>query len=154
MLGNPGAVVYGTVTVGAVLAAESAQRETYASTLGAVLVAMALYWLAHAYAEFTRFRVQSSEPVNLGDLVSTMVHELAIILGAAFPLLALLGCWAAGVSLSSAVSAATWTSAGMVVVIELGVGLRDRLPARDFLAQTLIGILLGLLVIALRTLLH
>jgi hypothetical protein len=53
MLANPGAVVYGTVTVGAVLATESAQRETYASTLEGVLVALVLYWLAHSYAEFT-----------------------------------------------------------------------------------------------------
>jgi membrane protein YqaA with SNARE-associated domain len=154
MLTNPGPLVYGTITVGALLAAESAQRETFASTLGAVLVALTLYWLAHSYAEFTQRRVSHEAPLKLHGLLETMAHELSILFGASFPLLALLICWLAGTTLGTAVTIATWTSAGMVVVIELAVGFHERLKPRDFAAQTALGILLGLLVIALRTLLH
>jgi len=52
------------------------------------------------------------------------------------------------------VDAATWTAAGSLVLIEMVVGFRDRLKPRDFLTQTAIGTVLGLLVIALRALLH
>jgi membrane protein YqaA with SNARE-associated domain len=154
MLTNPGPLVYGTITVGALLAAESAQRETFPSTLGAVLVALTLYWLAHSSAEFTQRRAQHDAPLKLGGLLETMAHELSILLGASIPLLALLVCWVAGVKLGTAVTIATWTSAAMLVVIELAVGFRERLAPRDFAAQTALGILLGLLVIVLRTLLH
>jgi membrane protein YqaA with SNARE-associated domain len=154
MLTNPGPVVYGTITIGALLAAESAQRETFPRTLGAVLIALTLYWLAHSYAEFTQRRAKHDAPLKLDGLLETMGQELSILLGASVPLLALLVCWLAGVTLETAVTIATWTSAAMVVVIELWVGLRERLAPRDFAAQTALGMLLGLLVIVLRTLLH
>jgi membrane protein YqaA with SNARE-associated domain len=154
MLANPGPLVYGTITVGALLAAESAQRETYSSTLGAVVVALTLYWLAHSYAEFTQRRAKHEVPLKLRGLLETMAHEVSILLGASFPLLALVISWLAGAKLDTAVSIATWTSAAMVVIIELAVGVREHLAARDFAAQTGLGMVLGLLVIALRTLLH
>lgn len=154
MLANPGPLVYGTITIGALLAAESAQRETYASTLGAVVVALMLYWLAHSYAEFTQRRAKHDMPLNLRGLLDTITHELSILVGALFPLLALVICWLVGAKLESAVTIATWTSAAMVVIIELVVGVRERLAPRHFAAQTGLGMVLGLLVIALRTLLH
>lgn len=154
MLTNPGPLIYGTITIGALLAAESAQRETYASTIGAVLVALTLYWLAHSYAEFTQRRARAETPQKLRGLLETMTHELSILLGASFPLLALVICGLAGVKLESAVTVATWTSAVMVVMIELAVGIREQLAPRDFVAQTGLGVVLGLLVIVLRTLLH
>lgn len=154
MLSNPGPLVYGTITVGALLAAESAQRETFARTLGAVVIALTLYWLAHSYAEFTQRRVKREGPLKLRGLLETMGHELSILVGASFPLAALVICWIAGVKLDTAVAVATWTSAAMVVIIELVVGVREHLTPRDFAAQTALGMLLGLLVIALRTLLH
>ncbi len=154
MLTNPGPLIYGTITIGALLAAESAQRETYASTFGAVLVALTLYWLAHSYAEFTQRRARAETPQKLRGLLETMTHELSILLGASFPLLALVICGLAAVKLESAVTVATWTSAVMVVMIELAVGIREQLAPRDFVAQTGLGVVLGLLVIVLRTLLH
>jgi membrane protein YqaA with SNARE-associated domain len=154
MLTNPGPLVYGTITIGALLAAESAQRETYASTIGAVLVALTLYWLAHSYAEFTQRRVRTETPQKLQGLLETMTHELSILLGASFPLLALVICGLAGVKLDTAVVVATWTSAVMVVIIEVAVGIREQSGPRDFAAQTGLGVVLGLLVIVLRTLLH
>ena len=67
---------------------------------------------------------------------------------------ALVICWLAGAKLATAVAVATWTSAAVVVIIEIAVGVRERLAPRDFAAQAALGMVLGLLVIALRTLLH
>ena len=50
---NPAGLVYGTIAVGALLAAESARQETYTRTIIAVAIALILYWLSYSYAEFT-----------------------------------------------------------------------------------------------------
>ena len=151
---DPGGLAYGTVTVGGVLAAERALRETYARTLAGAVVALALYWLAHAYAEFTRRRAGGAEPVSLGALREIVVNELWILGGAAVPVAVLAGCGAFGAGLDAGVAAATWTAAGLVVLIELGLGLRDRLPPGELAVQGSLGLTLGLLVVALRALLH
>src|ERR1035441_8833725 len=46
---NPGRLVYGTIAVGALLAAESARQETYVETVFAVAITLLLYWLAHSF---------------------------------------------------------------------------------------------------------
>jgi membrane protein YqaA with SNARE-associated domain len=154
MLPNPGAVVYGTITVAALLAAESAKRETYAGTVGAVAIAMLVYWLAHAYSEFTEDRIEQNQPLTLGGLRRTLAHELMIVVGAGIPLLELIVCWAAGARLTAAVTIAIWTSAAIIVLVEVVAGVRARLSPRALTAQTAVGALFGLLVIALKLVLH
>jgi hypothetical protein len=154
MPANPAGAVYGTITVGAVLAAESAQRETYARTLGAVVITMLLYWLAHSYASFAARRLLLGEELKIRGLAWTMAHELSLLIGAAIPLATLLIWWAAGANLASGVNAAIWTSAAMILIVELAAGLRARLFGRALLAQAALGALLGLLVIALKLVLH
>jgi hypothetical protein len=154
MLPNPGAVVYGTITVGALLAAETARRETYAETVGAVLLALLAYWLAHAYSEFTEHRLEQNQALTLGALARTLAHELMILAGAAVPLLTVIICWTIPVRLSAALTAAIWSSAGMIVLVEVVAGLRAGLTGRELAFQTAIGALFGLLVIALKLVLH
>jgi hypothetical protein len=154
MLPNPGAVVYGMVAVGSLLAAESPKRETYAATVGAVEIALVAYSVAHAYSEFAEERLERSEGLSLRGFLRTMAEGLMIDVGAAIPLLLLLICWAAGVRLTIAVTAAIWTSIAMIVLVELLAGVRAHLSGRALLAQTAIGALFGLLVIALKLVLH
>jgi hypothetical protein len=154
VLSNPGGLVYGTITVGALLAAESAQRETYGETVAAVLIALVLYWFAHSYAEFTGRRLQGDDRLELGALARTIGHEISIVLGAAVPLLVLLIWWLVGARLGSAVNAAIWSAAGMTMVIEVAAALRARRSGRDLVVQAAFGLLLALLVIAMTRVLH
>ena len=154
MLSNPGALVFGTVAVAALLTAENAQRETYPETIGAVLIALALYWLAHSYADFTGQRLKRAEKLSFAALGRTMVHELWILLGAAIPLLILLVWWAAGSRLTTALTAAVWAAAVVLGLIEFAAAVRARLSGRELIAQTSLGLLLGLLVIAMKIVLH
>lgn len=154
MLPNPGALVYGTITVGALLAAESAKRETYAETVGAVVIALLIYWLAHAYSDFAEHRLERRAPFKFDGLARTLAHEVVILVGAGIPLLALLLCWIAGAPLTTGVTTAIWTSAGTLVGIEVIAGLRAHLSGRALLGQTAVGALFGLLVIALKLVLH
>ncbi len=151
---NPGAAVYGTITVGALLAAESSQRETYLATITAVIVTMILYWIAHSYAGFAGSRLKDGEPLTLEGIGRAMLHELGLLSGAAMPLLALVLFDLAGASLATAVTAGIWTAAAMVVVIELVAGIRAELNGKELLGQTALGALLGCLVIAVHLILH
>jgi hypothetical protein len=151
---NPAGAVYGTIAVAALLAAESARRETYLATVAAVVITLALYWLAHSYAEFTGERLRTGERLTWPGLSRMMARELTILIGAAVPLVVLLISWVGGASLTTAVNAAIWTSAAMIAIIEVILGLRSRLPGRELAAQTVLGALLGLLVVALRVVLH
>jgi hypothetical protein len=151
---SPAGLVYGTIAIGALLTAESAQSETYAKSVVAVVVTLLLYWLAYSYAEFTGQRLEKGEPFEFGELATAAVKELSVLIGASIPLLVLLIFWAAGAPLATAVSAAIWTSAAMIVIIEFVVGLRANLTGRQLLMQTGFGAFLGLLVLTLRIVLH
>ncbi len=154
MPNNPGRLVYGTIAVGALLAAESARQETYVETVFAVAITLLLYWLAHSYSEFVDRRLEHAKPFSLDGFAEAARHELAVLVGAAIPLIVLVIWWVAGASLGAAVGAAVWTSAIVIVGIEIVIGRRAELSGREFVTQTAFGAMLGLLVIALRLLLH
>lgn len=148
------AAVYGTISVGALLAAESANEETYGATIGAVALTLILYVLVHSYSDYTGERLARSEPLELAVLGRTIVRESWLLVGAGIPLLALLIGWLIGASLSTAVTTAVWTSAAMVVILEAVSGIRAGETGRDLAFQIAIGALFGLLVIVLRVVLH
>jgi hypothetical protein len=154
IINNPGSAIYGTIAVGALLAAESVRRETYGRNVEAVVITLVIYWLAHSYADMAAERLRSGARLTFGRLLKTMLHELTLLAGATIPLATLLICWAAGTRLSAAVIAALWTSAAIVVMIELSAGIRGRLALRQFIAQALVGAVLGSLVIFLKVVLH
>jgi len=154
ILRNPRDLVYGVIAVGAMLAAESAGRETYPKTVAAVVVTLVLYWLAHSYAEVAGERLREGGRLTARRLFVTMLNETPILLGAVLPLIAVLICWWADVNLSDAEAAAVWTAAGLVLALELTAGLRARLSGLELLLQALTGAMLGLLIILLRALLH
>ncbi len=151
---NAGRLVYGTILVATLLAAESPKRETYLKTVGAVAIALIVYWLSASYAEFTGERVREEDPFEPSAFARTAAHELAVLFGALGPLVALLVCWVAGVGLPAGVTVAVWTAVAMIVATEVGLGVRAELTGRQLVIQTGMGVVLGLLVVALRVLLH
>ena len=151
---NPSGLVYGTMAVGTVLAAESARRDTFPDTIGATVLILCLYWVAHTYAGVTGGRLKTRETLSARRLWETLVREAAIIKGAALPIGVLLVLWATPVTLTTAVTAAMWTSAMLLGLIELVAALRSRLSAPRTALQVLIGSLLGAGVLLVRVLLH
>lgn len=154
MPANPGGLIYGTIVVATLLAAESARSETYPRTIGGVLLALVLYWLAHSYAAFTGERLERGEPFAYAALARTASHELAVIYGAAVPLVVLLVFWAVGNRLATGVTAAIWAAVAMIVATEVTIGVRADLKGSELARQTLVGALLGVLVLGLRIVLH
>jgi hypothetical protein len=154
MIPNTGGILYGTIMVGALLAAESARQQNYADTVGAVAIAMVLYWLVHSYTGYTERRVERGRPLTLAGLVQALAQELMIIAGALLPLITLLICWAAGAGLPTAVNAGVYTSAVIIVLVEVGAAVRAELTGRELIAQISFGAFFGLLIIILNLLLR
>ena len=150
MSDNLGAAIYGLIIVSALIAAESAGHETYGKTVGAVALALILYWLAKSYAEFASRRVRERRSLTVRELTATMLHELPLLAGASLPLVAVLIAWAAGAFLGTAIDAALWIAAGTIVAIEVVAGVRAALSGRELLIQAAVGSVLGLLVLALK----
>ena len=83
---NPAGLIYGTIAVGALLASESTEGQTYGATVAGVCVALALYWLAYTYAEFVGARLKKSESFSPSGFFNALAGEITVVLGAGAPL--------------------------------------------------------------------
>jgi hypothetical protein len=151
---NPAGAVYGTIAIGALLAAEGGQRESYPETLEASVVALALYWLGHSYAELLGGRIERGGRLTARELGTALRRDWTIVRGAVAPLLALLLCWALGLRLETGVAVAVWTAAGSLVALELFAGLHARAQPAELLLEACVGVAMGVGVLALRVILH
>jgi hypothetical protein len=151
---NPAGAVYGIITIGALLAAESGLRETYPDTVGSVSIAVVLYWFAHSYADVLGLRLTEQRLLSWGELWHTFVQDWSIVRGASAPLLALLVSWIAGAEQTTAVTAAVWTAVASLIVFEVAAGIRSRAKPAELALEVAVGATMGVALLALRALLH
>lgn len=152
---DPGGLVYGVLAVATVIAAESTRQETFQALLEASAVTLGMYWLAHAYSHHWGSRFQMTVTRwGVSEFMTSMVYESAILAGGLLPVVALMVAWAAGSNLQTGVTATLWCAGAELALLEVGVGVKNRLPPLDLAAQSLVGVLLGLGVLMLRVLLH
>ncbi len=95
---NPAGVIYGTIMIGAVLAAESGLHDSYLATASSAVLTVGVYWLAHTYADLLGRRLAAHEHLTMQALLRALAHDWAIVRGTSLPLLALLVAWATGTS--------------------------------------------------------
>jgi hypothetical protein len=151
---NPAGTVYGVIVIGALLAAESDIHDGYLDTVASALIASALYWLAHAYAELLGRRLVGEERLTLATLGRALRHDWAIVRGATLPMLVLVIAWAAGAARHTAVTAALWSAIASVVCLELLAGLRSRSSPRELALEVSVGAAFGIAILALKIVLH
>jgi hypothetical protein len=151
---NPAGTVYGTLSIGALLAAESGLRDTYPETIGSATLALALYWLGHSYSDLLGHRLDTGQRLTVTDLMWFVLRDSTIPRGACLPLLALLIAWVVGAEQSTGVSAAVWTAAASLLAFELLAGLRARAQPGELVLEGCVGAVMGLGIIALRAILH
>jgi hypothetical protein len=151
---NPAGAVFGIITVGALLAAESRVTETHLELVASVLLTMVVYWFAHSYSEVVGLRVVTRKRADWGRVRWVFAHELPIVKGAVPALLALCIAWAAGASQPEAATVGVWTAVGSLILFEIAAGLRAEVDGRDLLLDGLVGISVGLAILALRAIVH
>lgn len=148
--GNAAGVVYGVITVGALMAAESGRHESYLDAFASAVFATLLYWLAHAYADLLGRRLEQGERLTMRALGRALVHDWAIVRGAAIPLLALVIAWLVGASRESGVTAALRTAVVTVVVFELLAGIRAKSTLGELLLKGAVGVTMGIAILAVK----
>jgi hypothetical protein len=156
---NPTGVVYGLITIAALMAAESGRHETYPDTVASAAIAAVLYWIAHAYAELLGRRLATRERLTGRTLGRAFLHDWAIVRGAAIPLLILLLAWAAGAAQQTAVTAALWSAVASLIAFELAAGIRSRAGRAssgpgELVLEMGVGVTIGVAIIALKIVLH
>jgi hypothetical protein len=151
---NFGSAIYGLLIVSALLAAESAISETYSETLLGVVLALLISWWSHAYSELVFRRAQEGERLTAAGVGRMLRRELPIVVGAAPPLLAVLVAWAAGAALGTAITIALVTAAVTILVTEVAAGLQADLSGRELAIQVVVGSGVGVLILALKLVLH
>lgn len=151
---NPSRTVFGLITVGALLAAESGIHDTYAETIGSVTIALFVYWFAHAYSDLLGTRLASRARLDWGLVLGSFAHEWAIIKGAALPLVALVVAGAAGAPQETAVAAAVWTSVFGLIAFELAAGVLAGARRRELIVDGVVGAIMGVGILALRAVVH
>jgi hypothetical protein len=146
---------YGTITIGALLAAERPRAETFARTIGGAVLALVLVWAAHTYAAVLGHRLSESKtdappaPLSADRLGTLIRDEVAVLKGGVVPVLALLLAWVAGASLGTAITVTVYACAGTLVAAELLAGVRAHLAIPALILQTAFGACLGIAVLAL-----
>ena len=151
---NPANQVYGTITVAALLAVESGRSETLWQAGGSVAVAVVALWLAHGYSGAVGRRFERGTEGALTVLAQALWVEVGILWGLTVPLVVLLVCAMAGVSDSSAVTAAFVSAVVVLVVIEVVAGLRSARRARDVAVEVTLSAVMGLAVLSLKAIVH
>lgn len=147
-------LVYGTIAVGLVLAAEDPVHSGYPTVVEAAAVSLALYWIAHSYAAILARRLARGQETSWAAVRGTLRHELPIVVGGALPIVVLAVEWLLGVRLRTAVLAALWTCVGALFLLELAAGLRARRGPAQALGGAMVGASLGLALLVVKALLH
>jgi hypothetical protein len=151
---NPETQIYGTITAGALLAAEADRHETFWQVGGSVALALIVVWFAHAYATGVAARMHSGGGRPIYNLMRGMLHELALLRGAFVPLFVLLLAGVCGANLVTAETAALISAAVLLVVLEVLVGLRSSLRPAEMGVQVVVSALIGVSVLVLRVIVH
>jgi hypothetical protein len=151
--GDPGAAVYGTLTVGAVLAAESSRDLHLLSALFGAAIAVVLYWLAHAYSAGMSRRLSNKTPLTWSGFRSDLRREWGIIEGATIPLAPAFVAALFGMKPAAVYVLGLWIVAVSLMAYELLAGLAIGLKRWALVGQTAIGAVLALGIVALKALL-
>lgn len=151
---NPAGSIYGTILADSVLAVESERQVTLRDLVYAELVTVAVYWLAHVYADFLGAPPSVSRRAALHRLVETMTHNWSLVTASFFPLLAVLLAAVAGASVQTAALAGMWTGVAALVLWGEIAGRHSGRGRWASVAYGLVSGAFGGVLILLRVLLH
>jgi hypothetical protein len=140
---NPAGVIFGTITVGAVLAGENAKGESVRTSVEVAFLIVALFWLVHAWSDDTGERIADRRRLKWRPLAAALEHQASILRSLLVPVITVAVCGLVGASDATALWVGTITCAVSLVLIELLSALRNRLPLSQVLVETAAGAAFG-----------
>jgi hypothetical protein len=140
---NPAGVIFGTITIGAVLAGENAKSESVATSVEVAILVVALFWVVHSWSDDTGERLLQHRRLLWRPLATTLEHQASILRSILLPVVVLGIAGLAGASDATALWIGTITCAVLLVLIELVSALRNRLALTQVLIETAAGATFG-----------
>ncbi len=146
---NPSGVIFGTITVGAILAGENAKGETVATSIEVAVLVVGLFWVVHAWSDDTGERIVTRRRLQWRPFAAALEHQASILRSIVLPVVALVIAGLAGASDGTSLWVGTITCAVTLVVIELLSALRNRLSAREVVIESTAGAVFGCVLLVL-----
>jgi hypothetical protein len=150
---NPSRAIYGTIVATAVTAASSSHGEPASLVAAAVAVTLVVFWIAHVYSAVLEDRY-AGEPLSAAVVREAAVEELAMVEAGLVSIVILL--FGASGLIANDLSVTLALASGVAQLVIWGMVTARRAGwswAAAALASTVDG-LLGLVIIALKSLLH
>jgi hypothetical protein len=152
LVASPRSAIYGTIVATAVIAA-TAGREPPGFILAATAATLAVFWLAHVYAEVLDHQLGQAR-FDLRVVPAIMARELSMVAAPAvsilFLLLGMLGLLDEGL----AVDLALWTGVAQLVGWAIEAGRRQGRSRPAMLLGGVVNGAFGVVIIGLEALLH
>ena len=149
---NPGSLIYGILTVGAVISAESGTTQHQPREIITAAVAVVIYFLIHAYSTLLGNRLHGSGVLSRTELVRAIADESPILRGASLPVLTMVVFWLLGFSADTMEWAGIVCAIVLLVLFEFLAGLRSHLGRGWIWLQAGMGAAFGLLLAMLKVL--
>lgn len=147
---NPGALIYGLLTVGAVISADSGTVQHDRREIITAAVTVFIYFLIHAYSTLLGNRLSGSGVLSGTELWSAIQAEFAIVRGASLPVLAMIVAVLLGANANTMEWVGIICAIVLLILFEVLAGLRSHLGQRWVVLQAGFGAGFGLLLIVLK----
>jgi hypothetical protein len=145
-------VVYGIITVGAVIAIEGGNNLPVWHDIGATVIVLVIYWIAHAYSTIMGDLYRTKARWSWPHVAMTLRHERAILRGASIPILAMIAAALLGVRESTVTWTALVAMITLLMAFQVVAGQRAGMRGIALVGQLLVGVFFGVLLVIVRTL--
>lgn len=144
--------IYGVIVGAAVMAASHA--DSVAAVEAAVLVTLLIYWVAERYARLVAARIHSGRRPSWPELRRQLGQGWEIVSASTLPLVVLAGLGLLGADVEAAVVAGLACSTALLCLAGWEMGRGGRLSPGERVTAALVAGSFGMVMIALKTLLH
>jgi hypothetical protein len=140
--------IYGTIVTGSTIAAGSEGTHHALELAATVVVTVALYWMAHAYAEVLGH--SQARVLSWTETRREFFAEWRMVAACILPLAVLMVATMLGASFETATSLALWFAAGLLFVWGLAAAQRANLSAAGAILSALVYTALGVAIVVLK----
>ena len=145
--------IYGLVICAATLSTAAFSRRLTVVAFS-VLVTVLVYWAAESYSHALARRLMKRSSLNRADYKDVLQQGWPLVSASYVPLAVLLVAGALGASVAVAVNLALAVATGLLVVVGYLASKASGITGRRLVASTTVTAVFGLVMIALKNLLH
>jgi len=143
-------VVYGIITVGAVIAIESASDLAPSHDIAGTILVLLVYWMVHSYSTVMGNLFRTKEAWHWGLVKDTMRDEFSIMRGAALPIIMMTIFALCGAGSTEVMWAGLVTVIVLIMAFQAVAGARAGLRGLALWAQLAVGLFFGLFLIVIK----